>query len=314
MILKRCWGIFKLLINKQQPVAIIMVDGGLGSQLNKLIIGEILKKKTGALVKYDLSWFEDCGKSIDNKENRLFELTKVFKNIDFPIATEEEIKLYKKCFRHKNKNSFKYNKKDLSKKPPVYLDGYFGNWQYLAEFQILGLQKPEFNLELSTKNQEILNRISNSEISIAVHIRRGDYVNSIHEVLNANYFINAINYMKNSFDKPVKFFIFSNGMDWVKNEIIPNLNNADFELIEENNNDSGAYDFYLLTQCKHQIISNASFGFLGAFLNKNENKKVITPQVWIKKQKSDKLDFENSKAFHYKDWIVMSNEGEIIND
>jgi hypothetical protein len=40
-------------------------------------------------------------------------------------------------------------------------------------------------------------------------------------------------------------------------------------------------DFHLLSLCKHQIISNSSFGWWTAWLNQNPNKIVITPQEWI---------------------------------
>lgn len=40
-------------------------------------------------------------------------------------------------------------------------------------------------------------------------------------------------------------------------------------------------DFFLLSLCKHQIISNSSFGWWAAWLNKNSQKIVIVPELWI---------------------------------
>ena len=40
-------------------------------------------------------------------------------------------------------------------------------------------------------------------------------------------------------------------------------------------------DFFILSLCKHQIISNSSFGWWTAWLNQNPKKIVVTPQEWI---------------------------------
>ena len=39
-------------------------------------------------------------------------------------------------------------------------------------------------------------------------------------------------------------------------------------------------DMYLLSFCKHNVISNSTFGWWAAYMNKNRNKIVLYPDFW----------------------------------
>lgn len=287
---------------------ILMVDGGFASQLGKYFIGQFLEKKMNAEVKYDLSWFDAGGISIDGKDTRNFDLLKVFPNIKFPIATKEEVLEYKQKYHYCNKFAFIYNEDLLNLSTPFYLDGYFGHWKYLVEVDFAGL---DFNLNLDEQNIQALKYINNASASVAVHIRRGDFVGSAHDVLTSSYFINTINHMQKILGKNnPTFFIFSTDMDWVNENVIAKLpENINYQLLSHNNNENGIYDFYLMKNCQHQICSNSGFSFYSAFMNTNLDKKIIIPDQLIKPSLEC---FNQDIAFRCPGWIVMTNDGEIV--
>lgn len=291
---------------------ILMVDGGFASQLNKYFVGQFLEKKFKTEVKYDLSWFDRFGKSTDGKDTRNFELLKIFPDIKFPIASREEIEFYKANYYYVNEQPFVYDEVLLQKTPPLYLNGYFCHWKYLPECDYTGL---EFNLALDEKNLKNLEAIEKADSSVAVHIRRGDYVGSVHDTLTAEYFINAILHMQKELGKKKpKFFIFSTEMSWVEKNILSRLpKDIKYQTISNNVNSAGVYDFYLISKCKHQICSNSGFSYFGAFLNKYPQKQVIIPDEWMNQGKDQAWENQN-KALRLPDLIVMSNGGIIVQD
>lgn len=291
---------------------ILMVDGGLASQLNKYFIGQFLEKKLKTDVKYDLSWFDSYGKSADGKDTRNFDLLKIFPNIKFPIASKEVVQFYKNNYYYVNQFPFVYNEEILQKTPPLYVDGYFSHWKYLIDGDYSDL---DFNITPDEVNQKNLNSIKDSDCSVAVHIRRGDYVGGVHDVLGADYFLNTIKYMHKQLEKNnPKFFIFSTDMEWVKENILSHLpKNICYQSFSNNTNSDGIYDFYLMSNCKHQICSNSTFSYYAAILNKSPEKQTIIPETWMNVPAFSPY-CNSDKAFRYPGWTVMSNDGRILTE
>jgi hypothetical protein len=107
----------------------------------------------------------------------------------------------------------------------------------------------------------------------SIHVRRGDYLSlqNHHPIQDMNYYKEAI-YMVG----PNKtFFIFSDDIKWCKE----NFNFLDNVIYCENNEDYE--DLYLMSLCDDNIIANSSFSWWGSWINKNRDKKVISPKKWF---------------------------------
>lgn len=77
------------------------------------------------------------------------------------------------------------------------------------------------------------------------------------------------------FPETSTFVVSSNRIEFAKSQISTQGRNIVF--LE---GDPSYIDFYLLTLCKHNIISNSTFGWWSAFLNQNPDQIVVCPAHW----------------------------------
>jgi hypothetical protein len=138
-------------------------------------------------------------------------------------------------------------------------------------------------IEIFTFNDEIkkfcLDYISQTkqedEILVSIHFRRGDYLQVSSLNLSLEYYQEAVNKIQSLFpNQKIKYLIFSNGMEWVKENF--KLDNCVYvEGLDR------FKDMCLMTLCDHNIIANSTFSWWGAYLNQNLNKKVVCPYNYL---------------------------------
>jgi hypothetical protein len=154
----------------------------------------------------------------------------------------------------------------------VKLVGHFQSEKYFMNYktEILKL----FEIDDTTKNYllEKYGVIINQD-TCSIHIRRGDYLGlpTHHPTQSIDYYKNAIQIV----GEKKHFLVFSDDIEWCK-ENFNFLNNKTF--ISDNKDYE---DLYLMSLCKNNIIANSTFSWWGAWLNNNENKKVIIPSKWF---------------------------------
>ena len=142
---------------------------------------------------------------------------------------------------------------------------------------------------------------------VSLHIRRGDYLNPEVQAIYGGictdeYYEAAVKYMKEG-HPGCRFYVFSNDPEWVKE----NLKIENMTVVEGSDEEHGYRDMYLMSLCKHNILANSSFSWWGAWLNKNTEKEVIGPTIWIHKDGFDQI----YEGFNVK---RISPKGDILNN
>ena len=267
------------------------INGGLGNQMFQYAIARSIAMHHSVDFKLDISSFEK------NKQFG-FRLNKLNAKID--IAKKEEIEKYKgseskiskiirrfpllsdviypKLYREKERTVYDI---DVFNSSSLYLDGYWQNEKYFNEIknELYEEFMPKGNLDEKIIEYE---REIRQCTAVSIHVRRGDYLNIPDiGVLDLNYYMSSVEYILSLFDN-VKFFIFSNDISWCENN---------FNFIKNKVFISGLSseidDLYLMSLCDHNIIANSSFSWWGGWLNKNEDKVVISPKNWMKVNPKD---------------------------
>lgn len=140
---------------------------------------------------------------------------------------------------------------------------------------------PDFSDDKNLKFAEIL-RNSNS---VAIHARRGDFLSRNSQCYKYGYFKRAVNYIKKHVENPLfVFFCDPGSVEWCReNEKIFGLDfkNDKIMFVDWNKGANSFRDMQLMSICKHNIITNSSFGWWGAYLNNNHSKITCSPDFRI---------------------------------
>ena len=106
---------------------------------------------------------------------------------------------------------------------------------------------------------------------VSIHVRRGDYVNNPFyvDLIDDGYYERAIELFPDE-----DFLVFSDDIEFCKRYFI----GRQFTFCEEKDE---IKSLNLMAGCRANIIANSSFSWWAAYLNPNQNKKVVAPLAWF---------------------------------
>lgn len=175
----------------------------------------------------------------------------------------------------------------------LYLDGYFQSEDYFNDFSAIiksEFQFPLFKDFITIAEKDEIEKCEG--ISVAVGVRRYQEMplgQKVIKVTELEFYLKSIEYILSHVDNPV-FFVFCEEQEWVLRNFPTNIK---MRLISAKSGvEMALNDMYLMSLCKHHVISNSSFYWWGAWLAEKEDSIIIAsdcflnsrsiPDRWIK--------------------------------
>jgi signal peptidase I len=165
----------------------------------------------------------------------------------------------------------KFSYTEIPYKPNLMLDGYFQSEKYFKDFEKETIDLFNFSDKDVTDVKKFLSTIKNGKKITCVHVRRGDYIkySNYHLTCDVNFYKKSMSYFTDN-----NFIFISDDIVWVQENFIGD------NIFYSNFNDE-LKDLLLLILSDNLIISNSSFSWWGAYLNKNKDKNIIVPKKWF---------------------------------
>ena len=120
---------------------------------------------------------------------------------------------------------------------------------------------------------------SKKEISVFVHIRRGDYMfwpsSDYPAAISMNWYLNQMDYFRSRYSQ-IKFIVFTDDQSYIS-KVFETTNDVIISFEDE------IIDFATMANCHHGILSASTFSWWGAYLAKisNPSGEFIAPKYWI---------------------------------
>lgn len=240
------------------------IEGGLGNQMFQYAYAWALHRAHPARVKVDLSSYENC------RKDRPYLLEQVFQMPDrFDVVPEAKMAI---CRR------FRLNRFDRSEEGTVafkpefvgqdlrgFVSGYFPSFGYLMGADDLVRKNFIFKNSLPKDCLRWIDIIERHE-SVALHVRRGDYLRpenyrEFAGVCTSAYYNSAKQVIRKRYPG-AKFFVFSDDPTWCR-EV---FTESDDIVVTSPEGSPDWADMVLMSRCKHGITANSSFSLWARWL------------------------------------------------
>lgn len=265
------------------------MTGGLGNQMFIYAMYLDMHKRFGDNVKIDIT------NLLHYHVHYGYELRKIFHIPPCEFHTSRIVKKLLECTifriileRHQHGSMDAY--RNPLRWPFIYYKGFYQNERYFKDVEQEVRKAFTFDESMfNERSQLCLEHLRRNPKSVSIHVRRGDYTEPKHwlklgQYASTTYFLNAIERMSKLLPG-AQYYVFSDDLQWVRDNLP--LENAIY--VDWNTGEDSWQDMMLMSNCRHNIISNSTFSWWGAWLNNNPDKIVMVPKRWNSSQMSTDL-------------------------
>ncbi|MFC6761170.1 alpha-1,2-fucosyltransferase [Sulfitobacter porphyrae] len=177
-----------------------------------------------------------------------------------------------------------------------YLHGYWQSEKYFAGIRdhlrnVFTMVPP-----MSPENADMARQIAAGP-SVALHVRRGDYVAlGATAVCDQAYYDAALAAVTQGLPEAPTVFVFSDDPGWARDNLaVP----FDKVVVDLNGRETAHEDMRLMSLCQHNVIANSTFSWWSAWLNAHEGWRVAAPARWFAN------DHQRNPDILPEDWIAI---------
>jgi hypothetical protein len=261
--------------------------GRLGNNLFQFAFGRVLAERHGVPLVMDASWYNHRTWPYVRPLERLpaFRAGRSSLRRQYSLAA----RLFRKLggghpWEYLGKPVFRETADDHSH-DPAWLDapadcvifGYFQTPRYFQGHESLIRRELDMSALGLEQGQESLVEILRQPVSVAVHVRRTDYVGNRNLHLpGMSYYEEAMRVMRGQLANPC-FLIFSDDPDWCRRQFTAD----DCRVRDGADPTQPLIDLFLMSLASHHIIANSSYSWWAAWLGEKPGQHVIMPDRWF---------------------------------
>jgi hypothetical protein len=277
----------------------VLLRGGLGNQMFEYAAGLALAHKNNTHLLLDTTMIRDRfpRRQISFREYDLdvftlkpqlttfsrvanvFPVPGLWTGLDMSFIGARALLGTQKLVREKSEHVF--DPAVLAAGSDAFLWGFWQSPKYFAGAEAEIRNAFKFRHSLSGEALALAGKIKNSN-SVAIHVRRGDYLSSKYRHLygetNIDYYLKAIEYIAEHIKLP-SFFVFSDDVAWCKENIKPPFPTTYVD--DASRGPKSSFHMQLMSLCKHNVIANSTFSWWPAWLNADKDKIVVAPKKWL---------------------------------
>lgn len=292
------------------------IDGGLGNQMFQYAYGYYLAKLHDTQLHLDLSSYRTQPahgylldrfqiSGIEADERLRGRIPSKYLPADQKPGWYAAAWHWRNSLRRHKESPFGYHHRHLQVPDERYLVGYWQSEQFFPGIEEDLQQQFQLSNQLSPSSRRIAERMETSA-SIALHVRRGDYVTTpsarlLYSPIGLDYYRQCV-FDWASYRSNAAIFVFSNDLLWCRQ-------NLSFpwpvHYVEHNNHLRPEEDLVLLSRARCCVIANSTFSWWAAWLNRHADKTVFAPRHWFQPGSFNDQDIVPTS------WIKVQNHSDL---
>jgi len=284
----------------------IMLMGGLGNQLFQVAAGMYMEQKLGKSIKFSTGALFKIGNNHQNdvstlldafdcqgKEENISKTRFIISKRLFEVTDKARLSAFLPFYFSKEAG-FDPNLADLQSPKTVF--GYFQTWRYFRELQ----DKSFFRnlIPQSSRSLEIIKEILDND-GIAVHVRRGDYLDHRHSngLLSSLYYADALEAISASNNSPV--YVFSDDLPTARTVLGRIINRQNMKFVDGLGSLEG---LAVISHSSRIIVANSTYSYWAGMLS-SDGSQIVAPSKWYK-------GLADPKDLIPKNWRIVQSKWE----